>query len=121
MLLKAHGHLVATNCGPTPPSHAIFKKILRDSNGECRTVRECYPNMTNDWHASNAQVVKPPFAKEQMPKKQFLQLPKLYIGVDSVSTHSLRALAVSTLQEEGVVNAKLQGIQGRRGWIDAEL
>jgi hypothetical protein len=74
MLLKAHEHSVATNCDPTPPSSALFKKILRDSKDEPRTVRECYPNMTNDWHASKAQVVKPPFAKEQMPKKQFLLL-----------------------------------------------
>ena len=48
MLLKAHEHSVATNCDPTPPSSALFKKILRDSKGEPRTVRECYPNMTND-------------------------------------------------------------------------
>jgi hypothetical protein len=69
--------------------------------------------MTNAWGASNAQVAKPPFAKEKMPKKHFLQLPKKYLGVNSASTHSLRANSVSTLQVGEVGNGIIQGVQGR--------
>jgi hypothetical protein len=96
MLMRAHDYMAASNCGHPQPSHALFKKILRGSNNECRTIHECYPNMTNAWDTSNAQVAKPPFAKEKMPKKHFLQLPKKYLGVNSASTHSLRANSVST-------------------------
>jgi hypothetical protein len=71
--------------------------------------------MTNAWGASNAQVVKPPFAKEQMPKKHFLQFPKQYLDLKSASTHTLRANSVSTLQAAKVGNVIIQGVQGRRG------
>ena len=71
--------------------------------------------MTNAWDASNAQVAKPPFAKEQMPKKHFLQLPKEYLDLNSASTHTLRANSVSTLQAGEVGNVIIQGVQGRKG------
>jgi hypothetical protein len=69
--------------------------------------------MTNDWGAVNAQVVKPPFAKEQMPKKHFLRLPKAYLDLNQecVHSHPLRELRVDLAGAQG---GECQAAEGLR-------